>query len=262
MAVEHCWFCGRDRQRLIDDMPPGFWDEQQGMFFDVEVIGSVCAIDKVRPGDPLHWRHFRRAGGPEDEVCSFDDRRFAVVARKRAVVKVCRVCRCVEAGLRAISEDGKTEVPHRSIYMPGTDEPMVAKMWEKVRKEERTLRDEYPDEAYRVLVAIKDLNRGGPISLWDLSQEMRVFNHRSLERPVSHILRQCPEIGQLDRKSLVLHIEDPLKASGLIDQLLLEYERSANTKPVSAPPQPADEVLFRIKKLNNQTDAVQISSKW
>jgi hypothetical protein len=249
----------------MEALPAGFWEEQQDMFFEVEVVGKVIGVDKVRPGDPAHNRHFRRREGPPDEVHSFDDRRFAVVARKCMKVCVCRVCRSVETGLSSVSEDGKGTIPHRSIYTPGSEEMAVARSWEKVRLEEKQKEAAYPDEAYRALLAIRDLCDGGPISLWDLSREMNVFNHRSLERPVRHIMAQCPEIGELDRNDLVIRATDP-QAAPLIEELIARYEafyEQQDSRP--APPQALStekEVLGRIKKTNNPTDNMQYYSKW
>ncbi len=176
---------------------------------EIEVIGRVSGVDKVRPGDPAHSRHFKRHDGPQDEVHSFDDRRFAVVARKFMKVSVCRVCRSVETGLSSLSDNSKGTIPYRSIYTPGSEELAVARNWEKLRSEEKLKEAEYPDEAYRALLAIRALSDGGPISLWDLSREMNVFNHRALERPIGHLIAQCPEIGEMDRKALILRPTSP-----------------------------------------------------
>lgn len=236
------------------------------MFFEVEVVGKVNGVDKVRPGDPAHNRHFRRRDGLPDEVHSFDDRRFAVVTRKCMRVSVCRVCRSVETGLSSVIEDGKGAVPYRPIYVPGSEDLVVARTWEKVRLEEKQKEAEYPDEAYRVLLAIRTLSDGGPISLWDLSREMNVFNHRSLERPVNYLMAQCPEIGELDRKSLVLRPRDPKRATILIDELIARYEafyeRQEERPVLPQQPPPHNDVLARIKKLNNPTDSMQYYSKW
>lgn len=236
------------------------------MFFEVEVVGKVNGVDKVRPGDPAHNRHFRRRDGPSDEVHSFDDRRFAVVTRKCMRMSVCRVCRSVETGLSSVSEDGKGTVPYRPIYAPGSEELVVARTWEKVRLEEKQKEAEYPDEAYRALLAIRALSDGGPISLWNLSREMSVFNHRSLERPINHLIGQCPGLGELDRKSLVLRPRDPRQATQLVDELIAKYEAFYEQQESRAvplpPPSPHNEVLARIKKLNNPADSMQYYSKW
>ena len=70
MDEKRCWFCHRGRRELLEELPEGFWDEQQEMFFDIEVIGKVGGVDKVRPGDVPHNRHFRRRGAPEDMSCA------------------------------------------------------------------------------------------------------------------------------------------------------------------------------------------------
>jgi hypothetical protein len=131
--------------------------------------------------------------------------------------------------------------------------------------EEKQKEAEYPDEAYRTLLAIQALSDGGPISLWDLSREMNVFNHRSLERPVSHILSQCPEIGRLDLKNLVLELSEPRKASSLVQELIQRYEEfyeRREIRPTPQQPSRSNEVLARIKKLNNPSDSMQFYSKW
>jgi hypothetical protein len=258
MDERRCWFCGRGRRDLIESLPPGFWDEQQDMFFEVEVIGKVSGVDKVRPGDPAHNRHFRRRDGPPDEVHSFDDRRFAVVARKCMKVSVCRVCRSVETGLSAVSEDGKGAIPYRPIYAPGSEELVVARNWEKLRLEEKQKEAEYPDDAYRALLAIRTLSNGGPISLWDLSREMNVFNHRSLERPVSHLLEQCPGLGVLDRKTLTLYLSDGGGEGSKLESLVARYEEFYRQREVSVAtptvPDRGGEIIARIRKLNYPAD--------
>ena len=155
-----------------------------------------------------HSRHFRRKGAPQEEVHAFDDRRYAIVGRKCMTVSVCRVCRSLETTLASLSEDGKSGTPYRAVYPPATEEAAISRIWERYRTEEKKMDIEFTDEAYRTLLAIQRINDGGPITLWDLSQEMNVFNHRSLERPVSHLLEQCPGLGVLDRKTLTLYLSD------------------------------------------------------
>jgi hypothetical protein len=252
MSEKRCWFCGRDKAKLIADMPEGFWDEFQDMFLEIEVVGKVNSVDKAQPGDPPYSHHFRRPDTSPDVALAFDERRFAVVSRKCAKVCVCRVCRTVEAGLPSMME-GKSSVPHRSIYAPGSEELAVAKTWERVRNEEKRKVAEYPEEAYRTLKAIQKLNSGDPISLWDLSKQMRIFNHRTLERPISHILSQYPALGKLDQKSLVLHINDPAEASAIIEELIHKYDAFYDRQEAgpATPRSPEnDEVLARIKHLN------------
>jgi hypothetical protein len=264
MDERRCWFCGRDKRKLLEDLPTGFWDEQQDMFLELDVVGKVGGVDKARPGDPPYSHHFRRSDTPPNEALSFDERRFAVVSRKCARVCVCRVCRTIDAGLTSMSEDGKGAVPHRVIYPQGSEELTVAKTWEKVRNEEKRKVAEYPDEAYRTLKAIKTLNGAGPISLWDLSKQMNVFNHRSLERPVAHILSQHPALGMLDRKSLVLQINDPKQATSIVDELIGKYEEFYNrqeTGPANPRSPNNDDTLARIKRLNYAPDGGS-SSKW
>jgi hypothetical protein len=251
MIEKHCWFCRRGKRELLEELPEGFWDEQQEMFFDVDIIGRVSGVDKVRPGDVPHSRHFRRRGAPEEEVHSFDDRRFAVVGRKCSRISVCRICRSMETALSSISEDGRGAVPYRVIYPPATEELAVARCWEKYRSEEKKLEADYPDDAYRVLLAIQRIYAGAPITLWDLSQEMNVFNHRSLERPVSHLLEQAPGLGMLDRKTLTLHLSE---GGSKLEELSAKYEEFYQQREVSVsvPEIPAhgNDVLARIKKLN------------
>ena len=261
MDEKRCWFCRRGKRELLEELPEGFWDEQQEMFFDVEVIGRVSGVDRVRPGDIPHSRRFRRRGAPEDEVHSFDDRRFAIVGRKCSRVSVCRICRSLETALTSVSEDGRGAVPYRVVYPPATEELAVARYWERYRSEEKRLEADYPDEAYRVLLAIQRINVGAPITLWDLSQEMNVFNHRSLERPVAHLLEQEPGLGVLDDKSLTLHLSD---GGAKIDELVARYEEFYQQREVSVsvPETPAhgNEVLARIKKLNYPEEGRY--SKW
>jgi hypothetical protein len=251
MIEKRCWFCRRGKRELLEELPEGFWDEQQEMFFDVDIIGRVSGVDKVRPGDVPHSRHFRRRGAPEEEVHSFDDRRFAVVGRKCSRISVCRICRSMETALSSISEDGRGAVPYRVIYPPATEELAVARCWEKYRSEEKKLEADYPDDAYRVLLAIQRIYAGAPITLWDLSQEMNVFNHRSLERPVSHLLEQAPGLGMLDRKTLTLHLSEE---GSKLEELSAKYEEFYQQREVSVsvPEIPAhgNDVLARIKKLN------------
>jgi len=236
------------------------------MFCEVEVIGMVSAVDKMRAGDPPHNRHFRRRDGPHDEVSSFDEKRFAAVSRKCMNVTVCRVCRTVGANLGSLPEDGKGMVPYRSIYAAGSDELAIARMWERVRVEEKQKESEFSDEAYRTLLAMQALCDAGTLSLWDLSKEMNVFNHRSLERPVTHILGQCPDLGILDRKALVLQFRDPSRAAVQIQDLIERYERFYDQREVRMipPQQPSQnrEVLFRIKKLNQSSESMSLYSKW
>lgn len=261
MEEKRCWFCRRGKRELLEEFPEGFWDEQQEMFFDVEIIGKVSGVDKVRPGDIPHSRHFRRRGAPEDEVHSFDDRRFAIVGRKCARVSVCRICRSLETALTSVSEDGRGAMPYRAIYSPATEELAVARCWERYRSEEKKLEAEFPNEAYNVLLAIQRVNVGAPITLWDLSQEMNVFNHRSLERPVAHLLEQAPGLGVLDRKSLTLYLND---GGAKIDELVARYEEFYQQREVSVSvpeaPVHGNEVLARIKKLNYPDDGRY--SKW
>lgn len=254
MEEKRCWFCRRGRRELLEALPEGFWDEQQEMFFDVEVIGRVSGVDKVRPGDVPHSRHFRRKGAPEDEVHSFDDRRFAIVGRKCSTISVCRVCRSLETALTSVSEDGRGAVPYRVIYPPATEELAVARFWERYRSEEKKLEADFPDDAYRVLLAIQQVYAGAPITLWDLSQEMNVFNHRSLERPVSHLLEQAPGLGILDRKTLTLYLGEGNDGPSKLDELVARYEDFYKQRElsVSVPEVPSygNDVLTRIKKLN------------
>jgi hypothetical protein len=261
MIEKRCWFCRRGKRELLEELPEGFWDEQQEMFFDVDIIGKVSGVDRVRPGDVPHSRHFRRRGAPEDEVHSFDDRRFAVVGKKCSKISVCRICRSLETALSSVSEDGRGAVPYRVIYPPATEELAVARCWEKYRSEEKKLEADYPDEAYRVLLAIQRIYAGAPITLWDLSQEMNVFNHRSLERPVSHLLEQAPGLGVLDRKTLTLHLSEE---GSKLEELSAKYEEFYQQREVSvsAPEVPAhgNDVLARIRKLNYPEE--EHYSKW
>ena len=245
------------------ELPEGFWDEQQEMFFDVEVIGRVSGVDKVRPGDVPHSRHFRRKGAPEDEVHAFDDKRFAIVGRKCTKVSVCRICRSMETALTSLTEDGRA-VPYRAVYQPAAEEMAVARCWERFRSEEKKLEVDYPDDAYRVLLAIQRINVGGPITLWDLSQEMNVFNHRSLEAPVSHLLEQSPGLGVLDRKTLTLYLSEGKRNDSKLDELAARYEDFYQQREVSVSvPEVTtrgSEVLARIKKLNYPEEGNH--SKW
>lgn len=264
MDEKRCWFCRRGRRELLEELPEGFWDEQQEMFFDIEVIGRVSGVDRVRPGDVPHSRRFRRRDAPDDEVHSFDDRRFAVVGRKCSRVSVCRICRSVESALTSVPEDGRGAVPYRTIYTPAAEELAVARFWERYRSEEKKLEADYPDEAYRVLLAIHRMYAGAPITLWDLSQEMNVFNHRSLERPVSHLLEQAPGLGMLDRKALILYLGEGAEGRNKLDELVGRYEEFYRQREVSVsvPEAPAhgNEVLARIRKLNYPEDGRY--SKW
>lgn len=234
-------------------MPPGFWDEQQPMFEHVELIGQLSRVDTVRPDDPRHSRHFARSDTPVDEVCAFDDRRFAVVMRKRRTVGVCRVCHTLDQAARMAGEG----TPHHSIYPAGSDEVAISRAWERKRSEVRKREAEFPDDAYRVLSAIKVLDHRSSLTLWDLSERMFVFNHRSLEVPVLHLLSQCPELGELDRRELVLRFRDPGETGRLVRELLDRYEefyrlQEAPAAPVTQP----QAVLARIKKLNNPADVL------
>jgi hypothetical protein len=210
-------------------------------------------VDKVRPGDVPHNRHFRRRGAPEDMVHAFDERRFAIVGRKCSRVAVCRICRSLETALSSVPEDGRA-VPYRGIYSPATEELAVARCWERYRSEEKKLEAEYPDDAYRALLVIQKANVGAPITLWDLSQEMSIFNHRSLERPVSHLLEQAPGLGVLDRKTLTLYLSDGGEGTARLDELVARYEDYYQHREVTAAapeiPAQGSEILARIKKLN------------
>lgn len=250
MAEEICWRCGRNKEQLVLAMPPGFWDEQQPMFDHVELIGRLSRVDTVRPDDPRHNRHFARPDTPADEVCSFDDRRYAVVMRKRQTVSVCRICRTLDQVARMAGEG----IPHHAIYPAGSDDAAVSRAWERARTEARRREAEFPDDAYRVLSAIKVLDHRASVTLWDLSERMFVFNHRSLETPVLHILSQCPELGELDRRNLVLHFKDPQKARGMVQGLLDRYEEFYRQQEVATPVSQPQAVLARIKKLNNPAD--------
>ena len=253
MDGERCWICRRSKEDLVHDMPEGFWDGQQGMFHRVEMIGGANRVERVRADDPPHHRHFVRRDTAEDEVCSFDDKRYAVVVRKRRVISVCRVCHSLELVPRP-TED-RDDIPYRSIYAPGSDELTIARHWEEVRSEQRRLEAEYPDEAYRVLNVIKQLNHRAPVSLWDLSNRMNVFNHRSLEAPVAHILKQCPELGELDRRELKVRFRDPEEAPRLIQDLKRKYDRYYGEE--EKPPRNENRaVLERIKKLNDPADVL------
>ncbi|MBI0582775.1 MAG: hypothetical protein ISF22_00960 [Methanomassiliicoccus sp.] len=266
MDEKRCWFCRRGKRELIEELPEGFWDEHQEMFFDVEVIGKVSGVDKVRPGDVPHSRHFRRRGAPEDEVHSFDDRRFAIVGRKCMKVSVCRVCRSLETALTSVAEEGRGNVPYRVVYAPAAEELAVARCWERFRTEEKKLEADYPDDAYRVLLAIQRLYAGAPVTLWDLSEELNVFNHRSLERPVTHLLGQSPGIGVLDRKTLTLHLTDEGGKTPMVDELVERYEEFYRQREVSVAvpevPEHGNEILARIKKLNYPDEAQQHYSRW
>jgi hypothetical protein len=59
---------------------------------------------------------------------------------------------------------------------------------------------------------------------------MNVFNHRSLERPVAHLLEQAPGLGVLDRKSLTLYLND---GGAKIDELVARYEEFYQQREVS-----------------------------
>lgn len=264
MDEKRCWFCRRGRRELLEELPDGFWDEQQEMFFDVEVIGRVSGVDKVRPGDVPHSRRFRRKGAPEDEVHAFDDKRFAIVGRKCSQVSVCRICRSLETAITSISEDGRGAVPYRAVYPPAAEEMAVARYWEKYRSEEKRLEADFPDDAYRVLLAIQRIYVGAPITLWDLSQEMNVFNHRSLERPVSHLLEQLPGLGMIDRKTLTVYLSEGKEGSSMIDELVEKYEEFYLQREVSVAipeaPVRSHEVLAKIRKLNYSDEGRY--SKW
>jgi hypothetical protein len=254
MVEKRCWFCRRGAQELMDEFPDEFWDEQQDLFFEVELIGKVIGVDKVRPGDVPHSRHFRRKGAPEEEVHAFDDRRYAIVGRKCTTVSVCRACRSLETALTSLSEDGKGGAPYRAVYPPASEEAAIARIWERYRTEEKKMDIEFTDEAYRALLAIQRINDGGPITLWDLSQEMNVFNHRSLERPVSHLLEQCPGLGVLDRKTLTIYLNDDGGEGSKLEELVSRYEEFYRQREVAvatpAIPDRSGEIIARIKKLN------------
>ncbi len=249
---EKCWFCGRDREALLRDLPDGFWDDGIGIFREVEVIGKVCNVDRVRAGDPRHNHHFKRTENKKDETCSFDGERWAVVYRKCQTIKVCKICLALDALIELLPEESKeAAVPYHRIYNQRSDDLVVARTWERIRSEERELAAEYPDEAYRILVDLKKLDPRVPISLWDISERIGTFNHRSLETPVRHILAQCPELGELRRPELKIYFNDPKEAAEQISELLAEYEeyynRDIEEKNAAVPP---TETFARVKKVD------------
>jgi hypothetical protein len=262
MTEERCWFCRRGKEDLIHDMPLGFWDEQQPFFHEVEMVGNICDLDKVRPNDPRFSRHFSRADTPTDQVCAFDDRRYLVVMRKRQNVQVCQVCQSIVRGSSLIWDEGKGGVPHRTIYGAASDDRNIARTVSSQRSKDRQAIDEYPDEVYRVLSNLRLIDHSMPLKLWDLSNMMNVFNHRTLEGPVEHILRQCPQLGELNKKELCLSFNDPDGAEGMIEALLRRYEERHKQDAARVPSNRTGEAINRIKKVNDPTDTLQFYAKW
>jgi hypothetical protein len=240
----------------MNEFPEGFWDDQKDMFFDVELIGKVIGVDKARQGDIPHNRHFRRKDAPGDEIHSFDDRRYAVVGRKCTVISICRACRSLDTAISSLTDDGKGTVPYRSVYPPMMEEMAISRLWAIAEMDVKEI--EFTDDSYRTLLAIQRMYDGGPITLWDISQEMNVFNHRLLERPVTHLLQQSPGLGVLDRKTLTLHIESVEGAPSKLDELVSRYEEYYRQREVHVGTLDSSdkrgEVLARVKKLNHPSD--------
>jgi hypothetical protein len=93
---------------------------------------------------------------------------------------------------------------------------------------------------------------------------MNVFNHRSLEAPVSHLLEQSPGLGVLDRKTLTLYLSEGKRNDSKLDELAARYEDFYQQREVSVSvPEVTtrgSEVLARIKKLNYPEEGNH--SKW
>jgi len=224
MTEDRCWICGRSKEELSRDLPANFWDEQIGHFKDIEVLGKICSVDRVLPGDPSYSKHFIRKDGAPDEACAFDDRRWAIIKRKVKTIKVCRICLTVDLSLRLLDE-GREYLPHHVIYTTKNDEAVIAGVWQKMKEEDKKMEKEFPEESYRLLCALQKVNPGSPISLWDLSNLMRVFNHRELEAPLLHILNQAPDLGSYERKSMSLHFSSPEIVQRTVPLLIRRYEQ-------------------------------------
>jgi hypothetical protein len=230
MESKICWMCGRDAERVRNDAGGIMWEKDLDPLLEMAFMGEIIEVDKRREIDKWEEGAYVRNLLPPDVVAYYDQERDAMVLMRKHSISLCRICAELIASMPPPRMDHRIHrLRSRGAKDLFTDPEVwkrhdirVQQLWEARKAEAMKMEATYPQNDFRVLLALMRVKATDGVTLPLLQSITGLLPIQSLFA-LRNIMKKQPTIGRLFEDTQVFFLNTQIDYRALLGSLMEEY---------------------------------------